>query len=105
MRNRNCFSAIGTTLTSVAATAVALRGAVSMSAISPKMPYADTVSSRRLPRPDLDRSALNDEQFARGIALFEDDFAGLEVARRRARPRQNPEIDRCIRHVGHPAAS
>ena len=32
MRNRNCFSAIGTTLTSVAATAVALRGAVSMSA-------------------------------------------------------------------------
>src|SRR5580658_9744945 len=49
IRNKNCFSAIGTTFTSVAATAVALRGAASISAISPKMPYWDTVS-RRLPR-------------------------------------------------------
>src|ERR1700730_969516 len=36
-RNRNCFSGIGTKLTSVAAIAFALRGAASIRAISPKM--------------------------------------------------------------------
>ena len=37
-RNRNCFSPTGTSVTSVRATAVALRGAWSIRAISPKMP-------------------------------------------------------------------
>jgi hypothetical protein len=35
-KKRNCFSPTGTSFTSVTATAVALRGAESMSAISPK---------------------------------------------------------------------
>jgi len=39
IRNKNCFSLTGTSLASLAAIAVALRGAVSIKAISPKMLY------------------------------------------------------------------
>src|SRR5579862_1782421 len=48
-RNRNCFSPTGTSFTSVAATAVALRGAASISAISPKMSWSPNVPRSRLP--------------------------------------------------------
>ena len=48
-RKRNCFSSTGTTVASVAATTVALRGLWSIRAISPKMLSSGNVSAKRLP--------------------------------------------------------
>ncbi len=48
-RKRNCFSATGTMVASVAATAVALLGLRSIKAISPKTLNSGNVSSKRFP--------------------------------------------------------
>ncbi len=69
-RNRNCFSVTGTSLTSLAATAVALRGA----RIDQGHLAEDAVLRQRFEDPiaeaDFDLAALDDEQFLRGIACL-----------------------------------
>jgi len=100
-RNRNCFSATGTSFTSLAAIAVALRGAASISAISPKMSWSNN-AEQPIAEADVDLAALNDEKLRRRIAQLENDLAGLEFAQRRAGSRQNAEIDRRLGHVVPP---
>jgi hypothetical protein len=48
-RKRNCFSVMGTSSTSVIATAVALRGSLSIKAISPKISSAVSSATILLP--------------------------------------------------------
>jgi hypothetical protein len=57
-RNRNCFSPTGTTVASVAATTVALRGLWSINAISPKMLSR---IEQAVAEANFDLSALDDE--------------------------------------------
>jgi hypothetical protein len=49
-QEQKLLSPTGTSFTSVDATAVALRGVASISAISPKMSWSDRLPSSRLPR-------------------------------------------------------
>src|SRR5258708_3131993 len=95
---RNCFSEIGTSVTSVAAIAVALRAPESITAHFAE----DAVVLERIEQPvsdtDFHFTALDDKQLMRRVALLEDHFTGLERSRRRLRVGQNAEIDRCFCH-------
>jgi hypothetical protein len=94
-RKRNCFCPTGTSFTSPAATAVALRGASSMSAISPENPILRYRLDDAVADADFHVPALDNEELARGIPSTEDRLTGLE--RTAAGTRQQLEID--FRHV------
>jgi hypothetical protein len=100
-RNRNCFSPTGTTFTSVAATAVALRGV-------DQCHFAEDALFRKcsenpIAAPDLDATALDDEHLMARLAFIEDHFASLEGLLR-TRFRQQAEVKSYVRHVPLPNA-
>jgi hypothetical protein len=105
IRNRNCFSATGTSFTSLTATAVALRGVKSIKAISPEDGVVGQRLEHAIAEADLDLAVLNDEQLLGIVTLTEDDVARLEFAHRHPGPSQYPKIDRRDRHKQGPSSS
>jgi hypothetical protein len=91
-RKRNCLSPTGTSSTSVLATAVALRGASSISAISVDQRdlAEDVLLFERIQAPvaqaDLNLTALDDIEFVGRITFLEDGLARLESTWRDSAP-------------------
>ncbi len=84
---------------SVKATAVALRGPLSISAISPKMLRSPSVSIKLVVDADFDSSAFDDEEFRRWVALSENDIACFEAAYGIARLNQKIKVDVRVGHA------
>ena len=96
IENINCFSLTAMSVASVIATAVALRGAESISAISLKIFPGERDA---IANADLHFSTFNDEQLLAGITLFEDDVAGLQFAQWTCFARDYSKIKSCIGHI------
>ena len=77
-RKRNCFSEMGTSSTSVTATAVALRGSLSISAISPKMLSAPKVGHHSIADLVAHVTALDNEKLVSLLAFARIDTAGSD---------------------------
>jgi hypothetical protein len=86
-RNKNCFSPTGTSLTPVAAIAVALRGAPSIRGHLAEDAALRQGVDHTVAEADFDGSALDDEQLLGLVALLEDNIAGV-VSAHRARQRR-----------------
>src|SRR5262249_41849163 len=74
-RKRNCFSETGTSSTSVIATAVALRGSLSIRAIPPNI-VSRKIGHRSVPDLNANVTALDNEKLVRLVAFAENDIAG-----------------------------
>ena len=93
---------IGANVTSVKATAVALRGLSSISAISPKMPSGLEGLEMTVAAYDLHLSTHDNEELVATIALPEDRLAFGEIARRKPGAQEMMETDFRFWHFAIP---